>query len=252
MAFCNSTTQLPFQKVLPLIIIPIFFLPSGISVYFDYSEFHANDPREIEYQPDAFPFVGVINLNKYVVDLYQNGSTGRAIYKDSVRIWDFQTGNLTDFNTRFSLKISSDSNVSLGDGLTFFLSRNGSTIESYGSRGNLGIYSDSDYLENQFVAIEFDTYPDAWDPGSAHVGININSRLSNATSKFLWNTSSTDLTASALVSYSAGTRNLNVFLSYDEVPVFEEEPDLSCTVDLRQILPEWVNVEFSAATGETV
>ncbi|XXG55833.1 hypothetical protein AAC387_Pa03g3408 [Persea americana] len=254
MAFCTSTTQVPFQKVLPLIITIIphfFFLTSAHSIYFTFPRFEPGQPSQIRYINDSYPSGGVVDLTKDKTDGSLNQSIGRAIYRDPIRIWDSETGNLTDFNTQFSFIINGLKDSWPGDGFTFFFSPNGSTntIPLHSIGGNLGIYSDSNSSKNQIVAVEFDTYPNSWDPSLPHVGININSRVSETTSE-LW-TNSTDKVykGNASVSYSASTKNLSVFLSYDENPGFGVDPVLLHTVDLREILPEWVYVGFSATTG---
>ena len=55
-------------------------------------------------------------------------------------------------------------------------------------------------------------------------------------------------TVYAWVSYNSSTHNLSVFLSYADNPVLSE-PSLSLIVNFTKILPQWVNVGFSAATG---
>ncbi|KAJ8637535.1 hypothetical protein MRB53_011802 [Persea americana] len=256
MAFWISTTQLPFRKVLPLIIITLFFLlPSAHSINFNFTKFERDYPVEVNYSSDADPSDGVLDLTKNKAGEYLNGSIGRAIYKNRIPIWDSQTGNLTHFNTQFSFIIHCLNQSLPGDGFTFFLSPNVSTntIPSYVSGGNLGIYSDSNASDpkNQIVAVEFDTYPNPWDPSSPHVGININSRVSETTSD-LWINSTDKVSGKASVSYSASTKNLSVFLSYDDNPGFGVVPLLIHTVDLREILPEWVYVGFSATTGVAI
>lgn len=96
------------------------------------------------------------------------------------------------------------------------------------------------------MAVEFDTYKNFWDPSASHVGINVNSIESVAT----WNTNiSYGVTANSWVSYNSSTTTLSVYLTYKENPVFQGNCCLSCVVDLRKVLPEWVSVGFSAATG---
>ncbi|XXG55836.1 hypothetical protein AAC387_Pa03g3409 [Persea americana] len=199
---------------------------------------------------DAFPSDGFIELTKNQLAENIHKSTGRAIYSDRVRIWDSKTRNLTDFNTQFSFIINGLNESKPGDGFAFFLTANGSKIPSYASLGeSLGIYSRSNSSKNQLVAIEFDTFNNTWDPSLPHVGININSRVSEITSYLRTSSKDRVYKGDALVSYSANTKNLSVFISYDENPGFGEDPDLRYTVDLREILPEWADCGFSATTG---
>ncbi|XXG55817.1 hypothetical protein AAC387_Pa03g3400 [Persea americana] len=258
MAFWISTTKLPFQKVLPLIIVLLFFLlPSAHPIFnFTFSKFETSQSSEITYIKDSYSAGGVIELTRNNRKSNLNGSTGRAIYKDPVRIWDTKTRNLTDINTQFSFTIDGLNGSWYGDGFTFFLSPNGTTIPSDSGGGSLGIYSNSS--EYQVVAIEFDTFRNAFDPLPSlprHVGININSRTSLNTTAL--NPSSADqiYKGDALVTYSASTMDLSVFLSMDVNDTssgFGEHPDLSLKVDLRDVLPESVYVGFSAATGSGI
>ncbi|XXG55812.1 hypothetical protein AAC387_Pa03g3397 [Persea americana] len=259
MAFCISTTQLPFQKVLPLVVIILFFLlPSAHSIYFKFSNFERNQPSQIRYIGDAEPSNGVIELTKNDLSVTINNNTGRAIYSDPVLIWDAKTGNLTDFNTQFSFIINGLKKSSYGDGFTFFLSPNGSTIPSDSIGGSLGIYSDTNSSEYKVVVIEFDTfYNPPFDPVSLphHVGININNRTSLNTTALTTSSADQIYQGDALVTYSASTKDLSVFLSMDVNGTssgFGEHPDLSWNVDLREKLPESVYVGFSAATGDLI
>ena len=60
-------------------------------------------------------------------------------------------------------------------------------------------------------------------------------------------------TVDAWVSYNSTTKNLSVFLTFADNPVFSRySSSLSYIVDLKTILPKWVRVGFSAATGDLV
>ncbi|CAA3009254.1 L-type lectin-domain containing receptor kinase -like [Olea europaea subsp. europaea] len=118
--------------------------------------------------------------------------TGRATYKEPLHLWDKASGNLTDFSTHFSFVIdASDSGCFGADGLAFFLAPVGSNIPANSSGSGLGLAyynATANISGDPFVAVEFDTYLNGWDPYRLHV-------------------------------------------------------------DLRNYLPEWVSVGFSAATG---
>ncbi|KAI3794171.1 hypothetical protein L1987_36799 [Smallanthus sonchifolius] len=103
------------------------------------------------------------------------------------------------------------------------------------------------------IVIEFDSFVnDEWDPKFEHVGISKNSiHSANYTA---WNVSlhsgdSTD----ACVSYNPTTQMLNLRWSYG---AGNDSTDMNTTlsyrVDLREVLPEWVIVWFSAATDTYV
>ncbi|KAG5534333.1 hypothetical protein RHGRI_022458 [Rhododendron griersonianum] len=120
----------------------------------------------------------------------------------------------------------------------------------------LGLFNNSTALNNdtnnQVVAVEFDTFPNQWDPSQNHVGIDVCS-IRSATHR-VWDTSlANNEIANAWVSYNSSTTTLSVYLTYKENPVFQgNHIILSHVVDLKKVLPEWVNVGFSAATGSGV
>jgi hypothetical protein len=99
------------------------------------------------------------------------------------------------------------------------------------------------------VAVEFDTFqnPQNADISSSHVGIDINSINSTASTD---TTSPTrNLTSgykmTATVTYENVTRFLAVELNINGTSYY-----VNATVDLRRYLPEYVTVGFSASTGD--
>ncbi|XP_017970347.1 PREDICTED: L-type lectin-domain containing receptor kinase IX.1 [Theobroma cacao] len=78
--------------------------------------------------------------------------------------------------------------------------------------------------------------------------LNINSIRSAANITF--NTSiKNGSKAHAWISYDSRTTNLSVFLTYLKNPIFSGNSSLSYKVNLSKVLPEWVTVGFSSATG---
>ncbi|EEF35158.1 kinase, putative [Ricinus communis] len=118
------------------------------------------------------------------------------------------------------------------------------------SVGSIEFNSDTDSPQNQIVHIEFDSFVNPeWDPQVQHVGINNNSVHSAAYT--YWNTSlhSGDPAADVLITYSATTMNLTVSWKYQKTFNSQENTSLSYIIDLREILPEWVHIGFTAATS---
>ncbi|KAH7832800.1 hypothetical protein Vadar_000065 [Vaccinium darrowii] len=108
---------------------------------------------------------------------------GKATYINRLHLWDKSTGNLTDFDTHFVFVIDSAGNQSFADGLTFFLAPDGSNFTAGGAMG-LPIDSNMIAPTSPFVAVEFDTFSNPWDPNispATHVGIDVNSLRSNVT-----------------------------------------------------------------------
>ncbi|KAI3961305.1 hypothetical protein MKX01_007019 [Papaver californicum] len=237
----------------------IFVLPSRTtSVSFNYPNFASNGLK-INLENDSYVSNDVIELTTNEADDNLNKfSVGRATYPEPIQLWDATTGRVTDFSTRFSFKIRAVNPApEFGDGMTFFLAPFGSKAprDSYGLA--LGLLSQEQAVslvpapENQIVAVEFDTVGNTWDPSNNHVGINVNSLKSVA--NVTWNSSMVDgRTANAWVTYNSTTKNLSVFLTYAENPVFNGISSLFHIVDLSKILPEKITVGFSAATGSAI
>uniref|UniRef100_A0A2N9ES55 non-specific serine/threonine protein kinase n=1 Tax=Fagus sylvatica TaxID=28930 RepID=A0A2N9ES55_FAGSY len=195
-----------------------------------------------------------LKLTKNQLDGPISDSVGRASYAEPVHLWDAATRRLTDFTTHFSFVIRAVNMSLYGDGLSFFIAPFGSDIPNNSSGGYLGLFSPESAFntsQNQIVAVEFDSFRNSWDPSDDHVGINVNSIVS--ATNITWQSSiKNGSTANAWVSYNSTTKNLSVFLTYADNPVFGGNSSLSYIVDLRNVLPEWVRVGFSAATGEWI
>ncbi|KAK2983192.1 hypothetical protein RJ640_018537 [Escallonia rubra] len=101
---------------------------------------------------------------------------------------------------------------------------------------------------NQFVEVEFDTYPNDWDPSMTHVGIDINSMKSVTTAEW-WNNITQGKENDAWISYNSSSRSLGVvFTGFSSNNT--RQGSLNYVIDLRDYLPEWVTFGFSAATGD--
>ncbi|RWR74088.1 Protein kinase domain-containing protein [Cinnamomum micranthum f. kanehirae] len=203
------------------------------------------DQRDLlVYDGDAVAFNGEIHLNRVA-------QVGRATYGDHVHIWDPATRNLTDFTTNFSFIIDTQ-NKSVGiygHGIVFFLAPVDSEIPPNSGNGYLGLFNASSLIspsQNKILGIEFDSFINPqWDPREEHVGFIVNSLSSSG--YVSWNASMHSLdVANAQISYKASTKKLNLLLTYSGSPA---RYNVSLDVDLRTILPEWVKIGFSGATG---
>ncbi|KAM7470587.1 hypothetical protein LguiA_008770 [Lonicera macranthoides] len=180
--------------------------------------------------------------------------TGRASYFRAFHLWDNSSGEMADFSTSFSFVIDSSGNSPYADGIVFFLAQNNSVITAGGS---LGLPIDPATLNatDQFVAVEFDTFPNTWDPMNStnlpigeHVGINIASLNSSAFEKW-WANITSGRENEAWISYNAASQNLSVVFTGFQNNTRVIQNGLHYTVDLRKELPEWVIFGFTASTG---
>ncbi|KAL7199711.1 hypothetical protein ACSBR2_021920 [Camellia fascicularis] len=129
--------------------------------------------------------------NIEIIPTNQTWKGDRALYKDRLHLWNKASRTLTDIDTYFSFVIGSQGNSSFGDGLTFVLLPNNSTLmDADGAAMGLPILSIFPLISTPFVAVEFDTFQNGqWDPlditPTTHVGIDINSLTSNVTAIWL-------------------------------------------------------------------
>jgi hypothetical protein len=210
---------------------------------------------EISFENDSFASDNVLQLTTNQKDKSLTKSVGRASYYEAVPLWDSKSGKVTDFVTHFTFKIQEVNETAYGDGMAFFIAPMGTKTPANSFGGALGLL-DGNFKFNSsdsgpFVAVEFDSFGNPWDPDGNHVGINVNSIKSVA--NVTWNSSIRDGSpANAWVSYNSSTKNLSVFLTYATNPVFGGNSSLSYIIDLKEKLPESVMVGFSAATGSAV
>ena len=169
-----------------LFIFFLFPLPEAKSIYFDLSSLQQNhfETSNLILQGAAYLDPEGLQLTKDSVNSPLNYSVGRALYYERVHLRDKSTGWRTDFTTHFSFIIAGvDDHVS-ADGLAFFIAPFGSDMLNNSAGGFLGLFSNESALnatENRIIAVEFDTYQNGWDPIANHVGIDVNSIVSNAT-----------------------------------------------------------------------
>ncbi|KAF8396165.1 hypothetical protein HHK36_017778 [Tetracentron sinense] len=241
----------PTSPILILLFSILFLLfPWAHPISFNISRF---DPgaSNILYEGDAKPTVGAIELN--LVNYLSR--VGRATYSERVRLWDSSSGKLSDFTTRFSFTIDTRNAPNYGNGIAFFLAPVGFPIPPNSAGGFLGLFNTTTIdamSNNQIVMVEFDTcVNEDWDPPVRHVGINNNSIASAVYASWDAGLHSGE-TANAWVTYNATTKNLSVFWAYEKEPKFLTNSTLSYHIDLMKVLPEWVTVGFSAATGKFV
>ncbi|XP_058772133.1 lectin 7-like [Vicia villosa] len=247
MAINNSSrTKLLFITIFSFLV----FSQDVNSSSFTISEFEPYQ-NNIQLEGSAFISNGSVYLTGPVPS-----TAGRASYTGPVRLWNADNGNLAAFTSIFSFVVAPNGPGLFGDGITFFVAPFNSHIPKNSSGGFLGLFDSKTALnsyQNQIVAVEFDSFGgNPWDPVYSHIGIDVNSIASVTTAS--WNTSvPKGFVATAVVSYEPVTKNLSVVVaspgSYGANGVLSS---VSFLIDLRTVLPEWVRVGFSGATGQLV
>ncbi|PIN26207.1 Serine/threonine protein kinase [Handroanthus impetiginosus] len=200
----------------------------------------------VRVEGDAEISSGKIELNK---PNYLH-RVGQIIYSGKVPLWDSNFEKLADFTTHFSFTVDTQNRSHYAAGIAFFLAPVGFHIPANSAGGFLGLFNKitADVSQTQIVSIEFDSFANLeWDPPYEHVGINKNSIHSLVVAP--WNvTLHSREPADAWIVYNSTTRNLSVFWSYGNNP----NSSLFYQIDLKEVLPQWVIVGISAATGTYV
>lgn len=239
-----------------LILLLFLFLITTFSHSLVFNITNFDDPAAataISYEGDGRTTNGSIDLNK-VSYLFR---VGRAIYSKPLHLWDRSSDLAIDFVTRFTFSIEklNLTEVAYGDGFAFYLAPLGYRIPPNSGGGTFGLFNattNSNLPENHVVAVEFDTFIGSTDPPTKHVGVDDNSLTSAAFGNFDID-DNLGKKCYTLITYTASTQTLFVSWSFKGKPASTNHNDNSSSfsyqIDLKKILPEWVNIGFSASTG---
>ncbi|XP_027939093.1 L-type lectin-domain containing receptor kinase IX.1-like [Vigna unguiculata] len=204
--------------------------------------------KNMAYVGDGKASNGSVELN--IVDYLFR--VGRALSAKPLHLWDQSSGVVTDFTTRFTFSIDRATNGTYADGFAFYMAPHGYPIPPNSGGGTFALFnttSNTFIRQNHVLAVEFDTFNGTIDPPMQHVGIDDNSLKSVAFAKFDID-KNLGKKCNVLIAYSASNKTLFVAWSFNETATSHSNSSLSYKIDLMEILPEWVDVGFSAATGE--
>ncbi|XP_038714478.1 L-type lectin-domain containing receptor kinase IX.1-like [Tripterygium wilfordii] len=222
----------------------LFLVSHSTPLSFDYASFDPSN-REIRCEGGATFVESAIQLTPN-----QIWTTGHARCVEPMHLWDKATGSLADFKTNFSFAIDSLNNASHADGIAFFMAPLTYHMPVDADGAGIGLASGDDKFNssaNPFVSVEFDTYHNIWDQENDHVGININSVRS--IQSMTWYSSPMDeKLMNTWIDYNSTAKILSVVFTGIKDAVFLKQ-ELYYEIDLRDHLPEWVNVGFASATG---
>ncbi|XP_010689175.2 L-type lectin-domain containing receptor kinase IX.1 [Beta vulgaris subsp. vulgaris] len=230
-------------------LILIHLLPVALSFSFEFPRFDQNCSNIFRHG-DAKCSNGTVDFNS----IHHYPRLGLITYDKKVRLWDKNSGNVSDFSTHFSFVIDTLNRApgSYGHGLAFFIA----PVDFQSPPNSVGIYlglfneTTSNSSSNQMIVVEFDSYVNVYtgDPSFEHVGINVNSI--NSSNYTRWNASEhSGNVADVWINYNATTRNLSLLWSYRNEPNSIGNSSLVLQIDLPQVIPEWVKIGFSASTG---
>ncbi|GAU49822.1 hypothetical protein TSUD_85460 [Trifolium subterraneum] len=239
------------ETILLFLIVP---LAHAYPVSFHYPRFSKNSKDQPKLEGDAAIVDSdyVIRLTRYLADPDKASGVGRVRSPELIKLYDNITNQLYDFSAKFSFIIFSNHSKH-GDGLAFFLASSKlPTTNQIGGGGGFGLMNAGEIAINSeysFVAVEFDTHYNYWDPTNVnHVGVIVNSVVSNKHVEWSADVSKRKFYHCS-IEYSSRNKNLNVSFTGKGFNEEQEEQRFSHTIDLREYLPEDVIVGISASTG---
>ncbi|XP_072089559.1 L-type lectin-domain containing receptor kinase IX.1-like [Arachis hypogaea] len=228
-------------------IILLALVSNATPLAFNYKRF-SDTINTLNIVGDVYQDNGALQLTEYKKD-----SLGRVTYYKPLHLWDNKTGKVTDFTTHFSFSINTPNKSYDGDGITFYLAEPNFPLPVPRDGSGIGLLSryelsNPNYTnEHPFVAVEFDTFGNDWDPPYDHVGIDVKSIATAFTAE--WFSSRDERGYDAVITYNAATNNLSVTFTGYKDNVTKIKQNLWSKVDMRDVLPEWVEFGFTSATG---
>ncbi|ERN11421.1 hypothetical protein AMTRI_Chr03g43520 [Amborella trichopoda] len=225
-----------------------------------YPNFNEANRGDFQFENNATINNGALQVTPDTVnsDYSLTHKSARVVLKSRFRLWDqSSTGEKTmaSFNSTFVFNTYRQPNVTVGEGLAFAILPD-FTVPENSSGQWLGLTNSSidGNASNHFFAIEFDTVKDSFDPDDNHVGLDLNSVISNKTfslSKMALNLTPPDgINYRAWVEYNASSMLLNVFIEREKETQKPDNPILSEIVDLSNYVEKVSHFGFSASTGD--
>ncbi|KAK1630041.1 hypothetical protein QYE76_004356 [Lolium multiflorum] len=230
-----------------------------ISFSFDFTNKSSYNGHDIHPEGSAGVGPDVVDVTCNSQDRRSRGCAGRVSYNHSVPFYNKATGEVASFTTQFAFRIMMlelDNNTQQGDGMAFFLSSYPSALPPDSDGLGLGLAhreSGTGYGVDRFIAVEFDTFNNFFEPqvGSDHMGIDLSSVLHSVnTTRLPGNgrfTRSGNMTAS--INFDSSTMMLVARLHFDDDPSLPPLETSARLPDPLTLLPSEVSVGFSGATG---
>lgn len=222
-----------------------FFTPTlAKNVSFDSASFSFSN---LTLLGDSYLRNGAIGLTKETS--VPSSSAGSVICNLPIQFLDPVTNTSASFSTKFSFSITNQNPESFGDGFTFFISPDNSSLGATG--GFLGVFNPTILTDNgSIIAIEFDTRlnEEFNDTTDNHLGFDIGAPLSiKSVDLGLYGVDlkSGNLTT-AWIDYSNEDSQLDIWLAYTNVK--PDKPIFSINTDLSRNFIEFMYVGFSAST----
>jgi hypothetical protein len=201
---------------------------------------------------------------------YLQHKSGSVLLNRPFKLWrklpdDQITANATaagrfrvaSFNATFSMNVVYDGAIP-GEGLAFVIAPSLDGPPPGSHDGFLGLtnatHQASGPAANRFVAVEFDTFNQSYDPSANHVGLDIGSVESNVTANLadfnitIANTFANAVNYTVWIEYDGVGRSITVYMVAQGRPK-PATPVLAAPLDLSEHVPEHAYIGFSGSTG---
>ncbi|WJX85619.1 non-specific serine/threonine protein kinase [Trifolium repens] len=195
--------------------VRIIFLLQMITTFvkplsFDYQGFKYDDVKPEGDASLLYSYIQLTSTSRYQTNTY---SVGRVTCFEPLQLWDKTSRKLTDFTTKFSFVVYSNK-TNFGDGLAFFFADPELPLPDHmqdgGGLGLVDKYQIMNSTKYSFLAVEFDTCHNPWDPSGMHVGINFNSMMSIKTKPWLIDISDKTAYYDCKIVYNSSDHNLKI------------------------------------------
>lgn len=195
---------------------------------------------------------------------FLQNKSGRIIIPQKFRLW--KNNHVASFHTSFVINIFHPANIA-AEGMTFVILPSLTQVPDNSHGGFLGLTNSTidGSPDNRFVAVEFDTFKQPYDPDDNHIGLNINSvnstitrSLTNDTYGYNLILSPTNVTVffTVWIDYDGTQRKIQIYMAnHDNRSITVPKPSipvLTSQLDLSKYLLQDSYFGFSASTGDNI
>uniref|UniRef100_A0ACD5W3C3 Uncharacterized protein n=1 Tax=Avena sativa TaxID=4498 RepID=A0ACD5W3C3_AVESA len=218
------------------------------SFSFDFSDRSSYRSADLKFEGDAVQRSELVDLTCNSMALpFKN--TGRVSYKYPVPFYDTTTGEVASFTTRFTFAIKAGK-VRGDGGMAFFLTGYPSRLPLTSRGGDPGLLHGG---PGRFVAVEFDTYRNTFDPCDTHdhISIHIDTARDSLNATCL-RSLSLEGSMTASITFNSSTNMLLASLHLNTHPSRGSyQVSMHLPHPVTSLLPSEVAVGFSPATGSS-
>jgi hypothetical protein len=262
--------QITKSTIVAVIIVFGFFCHSSksqLSETFDVQYKYFNDSNKDNFiiRPWATISNGFLQLTPDTGNEIRKILTraGRILLSQKFKLWDAANSTVASFNTSFLFNLFNTS-IERGEGFAFVIvpNLNSPPPESFGGYLGLTNRTDKRSPRNKFVAIEFDTNKQQYDPDDNHIGLNLNdvvSRVNESLSPhgidLLSNNQGAITLYNVWIQYDGDRKAIEVYIAeqigrLNQTPPKPISPILRSDLDLGEWLSEHSYFGFSGSNGD--